>query len=44
MIAAAGLVAIRQGFERLVDDHERAQRLADAVAERWPKPDLTPTR
>jgi threonine aldolase len=36
VLAAAGLVAIRDGFERLAEDHRRAQRLAEAVADRWP--------
>ena len=42
VIAAAGLVAMRQGFDRLSQDHERAQRLAGAVAERWPAAGLDP--
>jgi threonine aldolase len=37
VIAAAGLVAIRTGFERLAEDHARALRLAGAVADRWPQ-------
>jgi threonine aldolase len=36
VIAAAGLVAMREGFGRLGEDHERARRLAVAVADRWP--------
>jgi threonine aldolase len=36
VIAAAGLVALRTMVERLADDHARARRLAEAVAERWP--------
>jgi threonine aldolase len=36
IIAAAGIVALEHHVERLVDDHVRARRLADAVAERWP--------
>jgi threonine aldolase len=36
VIAAAGLVALDSMIERLADDHRRARRLADAVAERWP--------
>jgi threonine aldolase len=36
VIAAAGLVALRRGLERLADDHARAKRIAGAVAERWP--------
>ncbi|MGH9065614.1 MAG: threonine aldolase family protein [Acidimicrobiales bacterium] len=36
VIAAAGLVALSTMVERLAEDHERARRLADAVAGRWP--------
>ncbi|HEX4979978.1 MAG TPA: GntG family PLP-dependent aldolase [Acidimicrobiales bacterium] len=36
VLAAAGLVALRTMVPRLADDHARARRLADAVAERWP--------
>ena len=36
VLAAAGLVALETMVERLADDHERARRLADAVAARWP--------
>jgi threonine aldolase len=36
-IAAAGLVALRTMIERLAEDHARAARLAEAVAERWPE-------
>jgi threonine aldolase len=36
VIAAAGLVALRSMVTRLADDHARASRLAEAVAERWP--------
>jgi len=36
VIAAAGLVALRQMVDRLADDHRRARRLAEAVADRWP--------
>jgi threonine aldolase len=35
VIAAAGLVALRTMIDRLVDDHVRARRLAEAVADRW---------
>jgi threonine aldolase len=42
VIAAAGLVAMRDGFERLAEDHERARRLAAAVADRWPNGGLDP--
>lgn len=37
VIAAAGLVALRSMVDRLADDHVRARRLADAVADRWPE-------
>jgi threonine aldolase len=43
VIAAAGLVALRQGIDRLAEDHARAQRLAEAVAERWPDGGFDPT-
>jgi len=36
VIAAAGVVALETMVVRLADDHERAQRLAEAIAERWP--------
>ncbi|HXR54198.1 MAG TPA: GntG family PLP-dependent aldolase [Acidimicrobiales bacterium] len=36
VIAAAGLVALRTMVDRLAEDHRRAHRLAEAVAERWP--------
>src|SRR6476661_2733523 len=36
VIAAAGIVALETMVDRLVDDHARARRLADALAERWP--------
>lgn len=36
VIAAAGLVALTTMVERLVEDHARARRLAEAVSERWP--------
>jgi threonine aldolase len=36
VIAAAGLVALETMVERLADDHARARRLADAVADRFP--------
>ncbi len=36
VVAAAGLVALRTMVERLVEDHVRARRLAEAVADRWP--------
>jgi threonine aldolase len=37
ILAAAGLVALSAMIDRLVDDHRRARRLADVVAERWPQ-------
>jgi threonine aldolase len=42
VIAAAGLVALRTMVERLADDHARAQRLARAVADRWPEAGCDP--
>ena len=36
VLAAPALLAVRENVERLADDHARARRLADAVAERWP--------
>jgi len=42
IIAAAGLVALRDHIDRLADDHTRARRLADAIAERWPDCGLDP--
>ena len=36
VIAAAGLVALKTMVERLADDHARAARLAEVVADRWP--------
>jgi threonine aldolase len=35
ILAAAGLLALER-VDRLADDHERARRLAEAAAERWP--------
>ena len=47
VIAAAGLVALRTMVDRLAEDHARARRLAQAVADRWPEagcdPDRVPT-
>src|SRR5207245_4194826 len=42
VLAAAGLVALRTMVERLADDHRRARRMAEAVAERWPGSGLDP--
>lgn len=36
VIAAAGLVALDEMVERLPEDHARARRLADALADRYP--------
>ena len=36
VIAAAGIVALRGMVERLAEDHLRARRLAEAVADRFP--------
>jgi threonine aldolase len=44
IIAAAGIVALRTMVERLAEDHRRAQRLAEAVAGRWPDAGLSPER
>jgi threonine aldolase len=47
VLAAAGLVALRAMVDRLADDHRRARRIAQAVADRWPDagcdPDDVPT-
>jgi threonine aldolase len=37
VLAAPGLVALHEMVERLPEDHARAARLADAVAQRWPE-------
>jgi threonine aldolase len=42
VIAAAGLVGLRSMVERLAEDHERARRIAVAVADRWPDSGLDP--
>jgi threonine aldolase len=44
ILAAAGLVGLSSMVERLVDDHRRAARLADVVADRWPKGATDPAR
>ncbi|HVV35879.1 MAG TPA: GntG family PLP-dependent aldolase [Acidimicrobiales bacterium] len=36
VIAAAGIVALTEMVDRLADDHARARRLAEALAERFP--------
>jgi threonine aldolase len=43
VLAAPGLVALRDMVERLPEDHARAARLADAVASRWPACGLDPS-
>jgi threonine aldolase len=43
VLAAAGLVALQTMVDRLADDHARAARLAEAVAERWPDAGLAPS-
>jgi threonine aldolase len=42
IIAAAGLVALEVMVDRLAEDHVRARRLADAVADRWPDGGVDP--
>jgi threonine aldolase len=42
VIAAAGLLALSDMVERLAEDHVRARRLAEAVAEHWPRAGLHP--
>jgi threonine aldolase len=44
VIAAAGLVALRDMVVRLAEDHRRARRLAEVVAERWPDGGCDPER
>lgn len=36
VLAAAGLVGLGRMIERMAEDHVRAGRLAEAIAERWP--------
>lgn len=43
VLAAPGLVALRDMVERLAEDHEKAARLATAVAERWPEGGVDPS-
>jgi len=43
VLAAPGLVALRDMVERLPEDHARAARLAQAVAQRWPDCGLEPS-
>ena len=42
VLAAPGLVALRDMVARLPEDHARASRLAEAVASRWPRCGLDP--
>jgi threonine aldolase len=42
VLAAPGLVALREMVDRLPEDHARAARLAEAVATRWPDCGLDP--
>jgi threonine aldolase len=42
VLAAPGLIALRDMVARLPEDHARAARLADAVALRWPSCGLDP--
>jgi len=44
ILAAAGILALTTMVERLADDHARARRLAEAVADRWPGAGANPTR
>ena len=44
VIAAAGFVALKTMVERLAEDHLRARRLAEVVAERWPESGCEPDR
>ncbi|HVL06589.1 MAG TPA: GntG family PLP-dependent aldolase [Acidimicrobiales bacterium] len=44
VIAAAALVALERMVDRLADDHRRARRLAEVVAERWPDGGCDPGR
>jgi threonine aldolase len=43
VVAAAGIVSLERMVDRLADDHERARRLAEAVAERWPDRGFDPS-
>jgi threonine aldolase len=42
VLAAPGLVALSEMVARLPEDHLRAARLGDAVAQRWPNCGLEP--
>ncbi len=43
VLAAAGLVALDEGMSRLAEDHRRARRLAEVVAETFPDSGYDPT-
>ncbi len=43
VLAAAGLLAMQTMVERLAEDHQKASRLAEAVAERWPDAGCDPS-
>jgi threonine aldolase len=43
VLAAPGLLALRAMTDRLPEDHARALRLAEVVAQRWPDCDLDPS-
>lgn len=43
VLAAPGLLALHSMVERLPEDHLRAARLAEAVADRWPDCGLAPS-
>jgi threonine aldolase len=36
VLAAPGLIALRENVDLLAEDHERARLIAEAVANRWP--------
>jgi threonine aldolase len=42
VLAAPGLIALDKMVDRLADDHRRARRLAESVAQRWPDCGLDP--
>jgi threonine aldolase len=44
VVAAAGIVALEEMVDRLVEDHRRAALLAEAVTERWPDAGCHPDR
>ncbi len=44
IVAAAGIVALETMVDRLAEDHARARRLAEAVADRWPDAGAHPAR